>query len=76
MVDNKTKADVPVLKNHNQVFTTAKEKADLFTQTFAQKCHWDDACNPAPDAQSNTHHSIDKIHRYHAFWTIVHFSIL
>ena len=61
MSGNKTKADVPVLKNEDQVLTTAKEKAEIFCQTFAKKCHLDDACDPAPDSHNNSHHSIDKI---------------
>lgn len=58
---NKTKADDPVLKNQDQVYTTAKEKTELLSQTLANKCQMEDAYDPAPDVHNSTQHTTDKI---------------
>ena len=58
---NKTTADDPVLKNQDQVYTTAKEKAELLSQTLANKCQMEDAYDPAPDVHNSTQHTTDKI---------------
>lgn len=36
-----TRTDIPVLKDQHHVYTTAKEKAQKFCQTFAAKCQLD-----------------------------------
>ena len=59
--ENTTKADDPVLKNQDQVYTTAKEKAELLGQTLANQCQMEDVYDPAPDVHNNTQHTIDKI---------------
>ena len=57
----KTNVDIPVLKEQGQVYTTAKEKAELLSHTFAKKCHLDDASDTAPEAQHDTQHLLDNI---------------
>ena len=58
---NTTKADDPVLKNQDQVYTTAKEKAELLSQTLANQCQMEDAYDPAPDVHNSTQHTTNKI---------------
>ena len=57
----KTKADIPVLKDDDQVYTTAKEKAEALGNIFARKCHLDEAEESAPEVQQATHHVMDKV---------------
>ena len=53
--------DIPVLKNGDQVYITAKEKAELFSQIFAKKYHLDSADEIAPAVPQSTQHTIAKI---------------
>ena len=55
------KADIPVLKDQNQVYTTAKEKAEKLGQTFAKKCQLENAEEPPPEVQRTTTHVKDNI---------------
>ena len=55
------RSDIPVLKDQHQVYTTAKEKAQKFCQTFAAKCQLDSADDPAPDSQHSTTCKIERV---------------
>ena len=59
--EKKTNVDIPVLKEQGQVYTAAKEKAELLSHTFAKKCHLDNASDTAPEAQHDTQHVLDNI---------------
>ena len=56
-----TRADIPVLKDEQQVFTSAKGKAEKFCQTFASKCQLDSAEEPAQVLQQTTSCSKERI---------------
>jgi len=56
-----TRAAIPVLKDGHQVFTTSKDKAEKFCQTFAAKCQLASAEEPAPKVQQSTTCSMKKI---------------
>ena len=49
-----TRTDIPVLKDDQQVYTSARDKAEKFCQTFATKCQLDNAEDPAPQVQQST----------------------
>lgn len=57
---NTTKVDNPVLKNQDEVYTTAKYKAELLSQTVENQCQMEDAYDPAPDVHNSTQHPTDK----------------
>ncbi|KAI8511966.1 hypothetical protein Bbelb_110660 [Branchiostoma belcheri] len=50
----KGKSDIPVLKDQNFSYTTAREKAEKLAQTFAEKCQLKDADDPAPEVPKTT----------------------
>ena len=56
-----TRADIPVLKDQHQTYTSAKEKVEKFCLTFATKCQLDNAEDPAPEVQRSTAHSTERI---------------
>ena len=56
-----TRTDIPVLKDQHHVYTTAKEKAQKFCQTFAAKCQLDNADELAPDCPLTTTCKIERV---------------
>jgi len=56
-----TRADIPVLKDENQVYITAKDKAEKFCHTFSSKCQLDSADEHAPAVQQTLTSSKDHI---------------
>ena len=56
-----TRADIPVLKDEHQAYTSAKDKAEKFCQTFATKCQLASAEEPAPQVQRSTAYSKEQI---------------
>ena len=47
-------SDIPVIDHENNAHITAEDKAEIFCQTFASKCHLEEAEDSAPDIPSVT----------------------
>ena len=54
-------SDIPVIEHHGVAHITARDKAEIFCQTFAEKCRLQDAEDQAPDVGSTTTKFFDRI---------------
>ena len=53
--------NISVLKDQDQAYTTASEKAEVLGQIFVGKCQLDRPEEPAPDIPQATQHKLLKI---------------
>jgi len=54
-------SDIPVIEHSGVTHITAQDKANVFCQAFAEKCHLPDADDPPPDVRQTTTSSIEDI---------------
>ena len=54
-------SDIPVIVEDNIAYTTAREKAQVFCKTFAEKCNLQGARKDAPFLDKSTHSSFNNV---------------
>ena len=55
------RSDIPVIEHQNIAHITARDKAEIFCKTFAEKCCLQGAEDQAPDVSRSTTKSINKV---------------
>jgi len=56
-----SQSEIPVIEHHGVAHITAKDKAETFCQTFADKCHLENANDQAPYVAPTTTKSISSV---------------